>query len=129
MYDKCYFCLHQLPKLKKESTASFFVNFGGAGVQKSRPTLLYKQFIFYKELVAEEACGPGRDGGRGAERSDHLRQSSPKPKANLEKLQVMIRSPLFVQCLAYDDQCTMNRFGVDSLCHSRFRSPDFKRKE
>ena len=45
MYDKCYFCLDQLPKLKKESTASFFVNFGGAGVQKSRPTLLYiKQY-------------------------------------------------------------------------------------
>ena len=42
MYDKCYFCLDQLPKLKKESTASFFVNFGGAGVQKSRPTLLYQ---------------------------------------------------------------------------------------
>ena len=42
MYDKCYFCLDQLPKLKKESTASFFVNFGGAGVQKSRLTLLYK---------------------------------------------------------------------------------------
>ena len=41
MYDKCYFCLDQLPKLKKESIASFFVNFGGAGVQKSRPTLLY----------------------------------------------------------------------------------------
>ena len=41
MYDKCYFCLDQLPKLKKESTASFFVNFGGAGGQKSRPTLLY----------------------------------------------------------------------------------------
>lgn len=28
MYDKCYFCLGQLPKLKKESTASFFINFG-----------------------------------------------------------------------------------------------------
>ena len=28
MYDKCYFCWDQLPKLKKESTASFFVNFG-----------------------------------------------------------------------------------------------------
>ena len=27
MYDKCYFCLDQLPKLKKESTASFFVTF------------------------------------------------------------------------------------------------------
>ena len=45
MYDKCYFCLDQLPKLKKESTASFFVNFGGAGVQKSQPTLLY--IIYY----------------------------------------------------------------------------------
>ena len=28
MYDKYYFCLDQLPKLKKESTASFFVIFG-----------------------------------------------------------------------------------------------------
>ena len=28
MYDKCYFCLDQLPKLKKEYTASDFVNFG-----------------------------------------------------------------------------------------------------
>ena len=28
MYDKCYFCLDQLPKLEKESTASSFVNFG-----------------------------------------------------------------------------------------------------
>ena len=27
MYDKCYFCWDQLPKLKKEFTASFFVNF------------------------------------------------------------------------------------------------------
>ena len=27
MYDKCYFCLDQLPKLKKESTASFFRKF------------------------------------------------------------------------------------------------------
>ena len=52
MYDKCYFCLDQLPKLKKESTASFFVNFGGAGVQKSRPTLLYNMsYRFWKLLV------------------------------------------------------------------------------
>ena len=48
MYDKCYFCLDQLPKLKKESTASFFVNFGGAGVQKSRPTLLYLRILTVK---------------------------------------------------------------------------------
>ena len=42
MYDEMYDVrLDQLPKLKKESTASFFVNFGGAGVQMSRPTLLY----------------------------------------------------------------------------------------
>ena len=27
MYDKCYFCLDQLPKLKRESTASFFRKF------------------------------------------------------------------------------------------------------
>ena len=49
MYDKCYFCLDQLPKLKKESTASFFVNFGGAGVQKSRPTLLYIELFCGKQ--------------------------------------------------------------------------------
>ena len=59
MYDKCYFCLDQLPKLKKESTASFFVNFGGAGVQKSRPTLLYNYirfsvFLFVSERVNTE---------------------------------------------------------------------------
>ena len=51
MYDKCYFCLDQLPKLKKESTASFFVNFGGAGVQKSRPTLLYISIIFTSGII------------------------------------------------------------------------------
>ena len=27
MYDKCYFCLDQLPKLKKESTASLLRKF------------------------------------------------------------------------------------------------------
>ena len=42
MYDKCYFCLESAPEVEKESTASFFVNFGEAGVQKSRPTLLYQ---------------------------------------------------------------------------------------
>ena len=51
MYDKCYFCLDQLPKLKKESTASFFVNFGGAGVQKSRPTLLYCIFFTFPHVA------------------------------------------------------------------------------
>ena len=51
MYDKSYFCLDQLPKLKKESTASFFVNFGGAGVQKSRPTLLYAHFVIFDIFV------------------------------------------------------------------------------
>ena len=53
MYDKCYFCLDQLPKLKKESTASFFVNFGGAGVQKSGPTLLYlsKWFVYIQGFM------------------------------------------------------------------------------
>ena len=39
MYDKCYFCLDQLPKLKRESTASFFVNFGRSRVTKE-PTKL-----------------------------------------------------------------------------------------
>ena len=27
MYDKCYFCLDQLPKLKKESTSKLFRKF------------------------------------------------------------------------------------------------------
>ena len=56
MYDKCYFCLDQLPKLKKESTASFFVNFGGAGVQKSRPTLL---LCLLKNSVVKSRLAPG----------------------------------------------------------------------
>ena len=61
MYDKCYFCLDQLPKLKKESTASFFVNFGGAGVQKSRPTLLYISFDWiFREVCQDEQEGAGR---------------------------------------------------------------------
>ena len=38
MYDKCYFCLDQLLKLKKESKASFFVN-GRSRVTKE-PTKL-----------------------------------------------------------------------------------------
>ena len=79
MYDKCYFCLDQLPKLKKESTASFFVNFGGAGVQKSRPTLLYKSVRLPCEsattgLHYRERDADGRDGRvpRDAERGEQL---------------------------------------------------------
>ena len=60
MYDKCYFCLDQLPKLKKESTASFFINFGGAGVQKSRPTLLY-----CSNIIILEHRSPYTEQGRG----------------------------------------------------------------
>ena len=46
MYDKCYFCLDQLPKLKKESTASFFVNFGRSrGTQE--PTYITVQNKIY----------------------------------------------------------------------------------
>ena len=46
MYDKCYFCLDQLPKLKKESTASFFVNFGRSRGTKE-PT--YITVIWFKK--------------------------------------------------------------------------------
>jgi len=60
MYDKCYFCLDQLPKLKKESTASFFVNFGGAGVQKSRPTLLCDYLCCQRQ---NQKGGAGEQGG------------------------------------------------------------------
>ena len=59
MYDKYYFCLDQLPKLKKESTASFFVNFGGAGVQKSRPTLLYLNQLQLKPEKSNKCPEPG----------------------------------------------------------------------
>ena len=45
MYDKCYFCLDQLPKLKKESTASFFVNFGRSRGTKE-PTYITVLCIF-----------------------------------------------------------------------------------
>ena len=65
MYDKCYFCLDQLPKLKKESTASFFVNFGGAGVQKSQPTLLYMNSVRVSELSTDQCLFPGPWGGGG----------------------------------------------------------------
>ena len=51
MYDKCYFCLDQLPKLKKESTASFFVNFG-----RSRGT---KEPTY---ITVIHMNGKGRDG-------------------------------------------------------------------
>ena len=65
MYDKCYFCLDQLPKLKKESTASFFVNFGGAGVQKSRPTLLYLNQLQLKPEKSNKCLNQGSAlGGR-----------------------------------------------------------------
>ena len=47
MYDKCYFCLDQLPKLKKESTASFFVNFG-----RSRGTKEPTYITLIKEVMS-----------------------------------------------------------------------------
>ena len=47
MYDKCYFCLDQLPKLKKESTASFFVNFGrNRGTKEPTYITVYQMFLF-----------------------------------------------------------------------------------
>ena len=45
MYDKCYFCLDQLPKLKKESTASFFVNFGRSRGTKEPTYITVVQMI------------------------------------------------------------------------------------
>ena len=48
MYDKCYFCLDQLPKLKKEFTASFFVNFGRSRGTKE-PTYITVQQIITKK--------------------------------------------------------------------------------
>ena len=50
MYDKCYFCLDQLPKLKKESTASLFVNFGRSRGTKE-PTYITVTAICLTELT------------------------------------------------------------------------------
>ena len=50
MYDKCYFCLDQLPKLKKESTASFFVNFGRSRGTKE-PTYITVHFYFLAQEI------------------------------------------------------------------------------
>ena len=52
MYDKCYFCLDQLPKLKKESTASFFVNFGRSRGTKEPTyiTVIGIGVFFYYEI-------------------------------------------------------------------------------
>ena len=47
MYDKCYFCLDQLPKLKKESTASFFVNFGRSRGTKEPTYITVDQADFH----------------------------------------------------------------------------------
>ena len=47
MYDQCYFCLVQLPKFKKESTASFFVNFRRSRVTKEPAKLT----VFENELT------------------------------------------------------------------------------
>ena len=48
MYDKCYFCLDQLPKLKKESTASFFVTFWRSRGTKE-PAYITVQTEYQKE--------------------------------------------------------------------------------
>ena len=55
MYDKCYFCLDQLPKSKKESTASFFINFGRSRGTKE-PTYI-TVYIFWVGTVKNIARG------------------------------------------------------------------------
>ena len=48
MYDKCYFCLDQLAKLKKESTARFFVNFGRSRGTKEPTYITVQQYLDYR---------------------------------------------------------------------------------
>ena len=55
MYDKCYFCLDQLPKLKKESTASFFVNFGRSRGTKEPTYITVVMQINQMELKSTKA--------------------------------------------------------------------------
>ena len=55
MYDKCYFCLDQLPKLKKESTASFFVNFGRSrGTKEPTYITVIEGNVFLKWFPIEQ---------------------------------------------------------------------------
>ena len=53
MYDKCYFCLDQLPKLKKEATARFFVNFGATKITNPAKRILTN---FCSRLTDDEFC-------------------------------------------------------------------------
>ena len=50
MYDKCYFCLDQLPKLKKESTASFFRKFWRSRGTKEPAYITVVQVIFFQSF-------------------------------------------------------------------------------
>ena len=51
MYDKCYFCLDQLPKLKKESTASFFVTFWRSRGTKEPAYITVRCVCIYEEFT------------------------------------------------------------------------------
>ena len=51
MYDKCYFCLDQLPKLKKESTASFFVTFWRSRGTKEPAYITVDVKVFYRRYI------------------------------------------------------------------------------
>ena len=60
MYDKCYFCLDQLPKLKKESTASFFVNFGRSRGTKEPTyiTVFFPQVLKCNKIAIKISSSP-----------------------------------------------------------------------
>ena len=64
MYDKCYFCLDQLPKLKKESTASFFVNFGRSRGTKE-PTYITVPFSHLAAIQPSPLVAPQLTPGGG----------------------------------------------------------------
>ena len=68
MYDKCYFCLDQLPKLKKESTASFFVNFGRSRGTKE-PT--YITVFVHRTFVKDDLVARNVAKGVINNKSDH----------------------------------------------------------
>ena len=56
MYVKCFFCLDQLLKLKKESTASFFVTFWRSRGTKEPAyiTVLYNYKYKYKNVFTKK---------------------------------------------------------------------------
>ena len=113
MYDKCYFCLDQLPKLKKESTVSFFVNFGRSrGTKEPTYITLYSNVLQHLQLYGNQCqccklqqCIIGCKGGG----SDHLQWSGGDQAIQPDQFSAVYTE----QCGIV--QCNVLQCGVGSL--------------